>query len=154
MIDPKFDSADPFREGLAQVKNEEETYGFVDKDGEEQICFDYVFAYDFHEGLALVKKKENATIRWGYIDMAGRMKKSIQCEKAGDFHDGMAWIKIDGKYGYVKKQSQSRLALDIFPEYDLAYDFHEGLAKVELDGKYGYIDKDGNAVTEIIYDIA
>ena len=150
----KYDEAFAFREGLARVGGNDHGihYGFIDKNGKEITPLIYKRAHDFHEGMAAIEKYLNGNTLWGYISTSGLEKIKCKFEEAGDFHDGMAKIKYNGKWGYIKKQSWQEW--DITPKYDIAYDFHEGLAKVELNGKYGYIDKEGNAVTEIIYDIA
>ena len=54
VIEPQYDKADMFAEGLAAVKIDEK-YGFIDKNGESVIEPIFWYAQHFSEGLAAVK---------------------------------------------------------------------------------------------------
>jgi len=54
VVEPVYDSALEFREGLARVKKDGK-FGFIDKSGKVVIDFYLDFAWFFHEGLALAE---------------------------------------------------------------------------------------------------
>jgi hypothetical protein len=54
VVQPKYDDAEDFKEGLAQVKLNRK-WGFIDKTGKEILPPKYDYAKYFQEGLAEVK---------------------------------------------------------------------------------------------------
>ena len=98
-------------------------------------------AFDFHEGLARVKKED----KMGFIDMTGKMVIPYQWRIAGDFSEGLAMVKDD--YGEYFIDRTGDIVINCPSDYSLGGDsFHEGLVVVERDGKHGYMDKRGNIV--------
>ena len=67
VIEPQFDNAGCFSEGLAYVEVGEK-YGYIDKKGKIAVKPQFDFAWDFSEGLAGVKLGEKS----GYIDKSGK----------------------------------------------------------------------------------
>ena len=73
VINPQFDSANDFREGLAEVRiGDDKTgkWGYIDKQGKMVINpqFDCDFSCGvFSEGLAAVRIGDDKTGKWGYI---------------------------------------------------------------------------------------
>ncbi len=156
-------------------------YGFVDSDNHELLIpFAYDWAFDFSEGLALVKKngkwgyidktgkvaipftyngasnfREDLALvgkngKWGYIDKTGKVAIPFIYDDAGFFSKGMATVCKNKKWGYIDKTG--KVAIPFI--YDFAADFSEGLARVKKDGKWGYIDKTGKVAIPSIYDFA
>ena len=69
VINPQFDSANDFREGLAAVRigdHKTGKWGYIDKQGKIAINFQFNFANDFSEGLAAVRIGDDKTGKWGY----------------------------------------------------------------------------------------
>ena len=55
VIEPQFDDAEDFSEGLAQV-GKDGKWGFIDKSGKVVIEPQYDYVGDFSEGLAKVRR--------------------------------------------------------------------------------------------------
>ena len=141
VIEPRFDRAGSFSEGLAFVFMDEKL-GFIGKDGAFVIPPKFETAWDFHEGLAPVRIGE----KWGFVDRAGEFSIPPQFEWARPFSEGLAHVAM-GKQreGYIDKSG--RLAVPAV--FAVAGDFSEGVAFASPDGrKYGFIDHSGKYVIE------
>ena len=98
VIQPTFDEAFQFAEGLACVEMGEKL-GFIDGEGKVVIDFQYDCANSFSDGLACVTKDDKT----GYIDQSGKYVFEPIYEKATPFKDGKAMIKQDGKWGVLSQ---------------------------------------------------
>ena len=67
-INPQFDHAGEFSEGLAVVWIGDK-WGFIDKSGQYKINPQFDYAQEFSEGLAGVRIGD----KWGYIDKSGQL---------------------------------------------------------------------------------
>ncbi len=120
------------------------TYGFVDSDNHELLIpFAYDWAFDFSEGLALVKKNG----KWGYIDKTGKVAIPFTYNGASNFREGLALVGKNGKWGYIDKTG--KVAIPFI--YDDAGFFSKGMATVCKNKKWGYIDKTGKVAIPFIY---
>ncbi len=100
VINPQFDGAWSFSEGLAMVGSGgwgTRKYGYIDKTGKYVIAPQFDKALSFSGGLARVKIGG----KWGYIDMTGKLVIAPQFDKALSFSGGLARVKIGGKWGYI-----------------------------------------------------
>ncbi len=134
-IDPRFDLAGPFSEGLASIRISERE-GYIDSRG--KIVFEAVFqsARSFSEGLASVQIEN----KWGFIDRSGKQVIKPQFDRADSFSEGLAAVSnVNKNWGYVNKDGQ----FVIQPKYELAGPFTKGLARVKVKGKWGYINTIG-----------
>ncbi|MBS3030609.1 MAG: WG repeat-containing protein [Dolichospermum sp. DET50] len=145
VIQPQFDSADDFSEGMAVIRIGKK-YGYVDTMGELLIPPQFDFTLDFSEGLAMV----NIDNKYGYISKNGQLIIPPQFDDASDFYEGLTMVEIDNKYGYIGKNGQ----FVIPPQFDDAWDFCESLARIKIDNKYGYIGKSGQFVIPPQFDDA
>ena len=119
-------------------------WGYVDNQGKAKIGFNYDYAFPFHDGLAIVKKKSG----FGAIDSTG--KEVIQCKfnyLGTNFSNGLC-VYASGtpshyKYGYINENGD----VVIKAQYKYAKTFSEGLAFVE-DSKSNklYINTKGEQV--------
>ena len=146
-----YDLANDFHEGLAKVLKGDK-YSFIDKAGKEVILitYDNVYASDFREGLAMVRKDEDGGFKskYGFIDKTGKEVVPMIYDYAHDFNEGLACVKKENKFGFIDKKNK-----EVIPcIYDGAGDFHEGLAKVSKGGKCGFIDKTGKEIISMIYE--
>lgn len=73
VIEPKFESAFSFSEGLAGAKNEDTGCGYIDKFGNWVIKPQFYWVWEFQEGFAMVAPNGNRDSRekTGYIDRNG-----------------------------------------------------------------------------------
>lgn len=136
IIQPQFDYAGEFSEGLAFVNTTDNKRCLIDMAGNiislpEQIDL----AWPFHEGLAQFISEK----KYGYIDKGGNIIVDPQFDFADPFSDGMARVTVDHKVGFIDKTGK----MVITPQYEAANSFSEGLAPVKIDKKWGFIDKTG-----------
>jgi hypothetical protein len=132
VINPQFDYARPFSEGLSAV--------LVGTRKDNSIGY-------------------SPDLKWGFIDKTARYVAVPQFSQVTSFKEGFAAVCVgncefggDGKEGYIDKMGK----FVINPQFDSAYAFSNGLAQVEM-GRYnptepelspkrGYIDKTGKYV--------
>ncbi len=156
-IQPKYEDAEFFSEGLARVKVYGK-WGFIDETGNMAIQRQYENVGDFSDGLAKVE----VSGKWGYIDTKGNTVIAPKYGRAEDFHEGLAAVRDGGwlsaKWAFIDKNGKI-VAGSLGKEEGAAYregataprrefsevgDFSEGMARVKIDGKWGYIDNSGN----------
>ncbi len=141
-VEPVYEDAHPFSDGLAAVKREG-TWGYVDGRGKIRIPLQYSSAAPFSDGLALVE--DDAGQR--FIDAAGRTVidvsrirwrrggKDLPVVADGPFFDGLAAFRVilrgetpDVLTGFI--DGQGRIVVE--PTFTYAYAFHGGYAKVQV----------------------
>jgi WG containing repeat len=154
VIEPRFDEAHDFSEGLAYVQSQN-LKGFIDRSGRLIIRFPKnmwarlePFGYGFHEGrAAVVLDGETA-----FIDRTGK----ITCRGytgAAAFSEGLAAVTLDAgehaRYGFVDPDGHMKIRAEFIPVLGAHLRiaslsrFAEGLASVRLGKDYGFIDKTG-----------
>ena len=145
VIEPQFDFAGDFHEGVAGVSlwviDEVlmESYG-IDKEGNKIDCLDGFDAQsNFHEGLAGVMDPDE---KWGYIDKEGYWAIEPKYDGTWDFNNGIAMVTYKDRYGYIDTKGN----WVVEPQFDEAEEFENGLAMVRLGNKEGYIDTEGKWV--------
>lgn len=143
VIEPKFDDAKDFYEGLAPAKLDGK-WGYIDKTGEFVIHPQFDRADIFSSGVAAVEVDD----KWGYIDKTGEFIILPSQDKPTRFVEGLASFvsEENGKVGY--KDTTGNFVIE--PEYDYVdrY-FVEGYAFVSKDisdifSSRGFIDREGN----------
>ncbi|NNE45226.1 MAG: WG repeat-containing protein [Rhodothermales bacterium] len=134
-----------FSEGVALYEGSDDSYGFIDRDGNPVIPAQYASARAFSEGKAAIKISD----RWGFID---RQKKTVISPKyisAGSFGNKLAPVRDGGNsWGYVDATG----TMVIQPSYEDARSFNDGVAAVMMNQKWGYIDRDGNQLVATEFD--
>ena len=131
LLEPQFDAARNFSDGMAEVLKDGK-WGYINKQGKFVIPPQFDEIRNFSDGMAVVIKDG-----WGYINKQGTIVIPPQFDEARDFSDGMAMVLKDGKYGCINKQG----TIVIPPQFDDSWGFSDGMAAVEKDGKWGYIKK-------------
>lgn len=175
IIEPQFEQAMEFNEGLACVESGEK-WGFVNLKGEFVIPAKYDYPGTFHDGLAKVGNHKSISVgvpRYIFID---KTDKDVFGEKytfAEDFNNGVSYVKTEdgkGKYIDLKGNTLDSVQVNLHP---LVYNhfkytkrpFGGELSKsLVLDKKtgnpvdvkysksnYGYTDEMGHPATEAIY---
>ena len=119
-------------------KSKELLWGYIDGDGAVVIAPRFHGAWDFHEGLAMVR----IDYARGYIDTAGNFVVSPVFQGGGDFHEGLACVMEDDKWGYIDRTGNIVIPLS----FDKAEDFRDGKAKVCVGQEWFFIDKEGKRI--------
>ena len=136
VINPQFDDAGRFSEGLACVKVGAK-WGYINKSGDYVVTprFNNLFGNAFSEGLA----SGEVDGKWEYINKSGEYVASPQFDWVYPFYEGLAIVKVGDKRGYIN----TSMEYVINPQFDDASSFSEGLARVKVGRKWGYINKSG-----------
>lgn len=117
LIQPQYDSAFDFSEGLARVCLDSR-WGFIDYTGAFVIPPQYASAGDFYEGRAtatptkdLAQAAAIRSDRVGYIDRSGKFVIPPQFTRAGRFSEGLACVKAENIDGFIDRTGT--LVIDI-----------------------------------------
>ena len=172
-INPTFDDALPFSDGLAAVQIGKE-WGFVDTAGQLIIRPDFKAAYYFREGVGmaaldsgdvLIDKSGNVLAsgfglvdlvstgrvpvtkdgKNGYLDLQGRVAIPLVYDGGRRFSNGVAAVKKGDKWGYVDPAGRTVIPL----EFDEAGEFGNGLAPARRGSRTGFINKSGGFVFDL-----
>lgn len=146
-INPQFDRATFFRNGIALVKLGS-LWGYIDTKGNYIINPVYKEATIFQDGVAWTVKENGAPTA---IDTKGNTLFTLkEAVSVSNFSEGLATYTVFDsdseytyKYGYVNKSGETVIP----PTLEYATEFSEGLAAVGgPNRKYGYINKKGEVV--------
>ncbi|HET6569464.1 MAG TPA: WG repeat-containing protein [Rhodothermales bacterium] len=152
VIDPQFQEAASFGEGLALVRSDWR-YGYIDASGAFAIQPRYDDAGSFHDDRAAVRIDG----RWGYIDRDGKIVINPQFTGANDFSEGRAFIRTARYDWEYIDPSGNVIRTANTPEFEEIDDaaFSNGLALYRShDDMYGYLDKNGEPVIPAQYNAA
>ena len=144
IIEPQFDGAGDFQDGLALVKIDWRR-GYIDKAGAYAIEPQFQLANSFSEGLACVMLDD----KWGYIGKDGSFVIPLQYDKAMDFHDGIAQVEIGNEWFYIDK-SGNRVPDPNSTQEPFSEQAEWPMRKVEGD-KIGYVNESGEFVIKPAY---
>ncbi len=138
-----------FSEGLAAVGKKGKE-GYIDKNGNIVIPFQYDRAGNFQEGLAAVQRGRS----WGYIDQKGDVIIPFQFEEAFIFREGLASVKKDDRWRVINNVG----AVIFETDYEYIYPFHEDIAIVDIRENQSWntttsnlIDTEGNLLFQKNY---
>lgn len=149
IISPWYSNATDFSEGIAAFE-ENEKWGFIDKEGKIIIEPQFGYASDFSEGLAAFTDIiDNEFGKWGYIDIKGGIVIPQKFEIAANFINGYA--KVKDKKGLTSFIDKSGNLIHDY-QYELTYNYHENLAAVKIDSKWGFIDTEGQFIIQPKFD--
>lgn len=96
LIQPQFDEAFAFSEGLACVERDEKL-GYIDVTGNIVIDYKYDCASSFKDGKAVVVVDEKC----GYIDKEGNYVIEPTFDIATPFENGRAIVRAEGRWGIL-----------------------------------------------------
>ena len=166
-----------FEPELFPVANDSEKWGYINKNGEVLIPFQFETAYAFTEGLAGVKIDGG---KLGYINLNGEFEIPASYAYGSYFHNGTALV-LDKEVNYLintkgEKISDESSDMDFFNEKWVAYKkgglygikdlsgkivkapfctdfmgYSEGLAAVKIQGKWCFMDESLNLVIKTPY---
>jgi hypothetical protein len=145
VIEPKFEGAQDFAEGVASVSFNGK-WGYIDPTGQFVIEPQFDYADNFSEGLAAVVQEG----KWGFIDSTGQFAVEPQYDGASRFSEGLAVAYVAGQGGFINPSGGVVIPF----QFQAASNFSEGLAAVSPTGKWGYVDPSGKMVVEAQYDFA
>ena len=142
---------DLFKENITPVSispQNQNSWGFIDKTGKTVVRFDYDWAEQYQDGMAIVCKNG----LYGFLDNTGRQVMPLQFEDVWSFSEGLAAVRKNGLWGFIDKQGK----WVIQPSYlELPFgspiEFHEGLAIVRTASGTGVINTAGEMVIAPIY---
>lgn len=147
VIEPQFESASDFRDGMAVVKKNDQ-YGVINEKGEVIIDFQFDYLGSFVEGMAAFKVDTEQGQKYGFINTNGEKIIEAKYDRVSNFHDGLAWVDIAGKFGYVDQHGNEVIPISIetptnvsgYTFLDGWYVFKDGYAIVQKDGKWGVLE--------------
>ncbi|HRY20682.1 MAG TPA: WG repeat-containing protein, partial [Flexilinea sp.] len=96
IIEPQYDYAGDFSEGLAKVEQNWK-WGFINTAGEPVIPIQFDDVRSFYEGLAVVKQEG----KYGFVNTSGQIVIEPQYDLAGFFFNGLADVIKNGKEFYI-----------------------------------------------------
>ncbi|MDC1067962.1 WG repeat-containing protein [Candidatus Kapabacteria bacterium] len=145
-----------YREGMHRVKlidDNQETWAYLNENGEVLFKVKYDVAKDFYEGMALVaneSRNPDFPRTYGFINKYGKEIVPPKYKDAIVFQEGLAYVMNDKERGYINKTGQFEIKL---ADTIVGYRFSEGVASVsDPKFKHGLIDRKGNLISEFIYD--
>lgn len=150
VIEPKYDSVEPFQNGRAIVKINYK-YGLIDESGKEITSVKYGTFFNFSDELAFVAEGSvyafgnKSSFNSGFIDKSGNVVIPLKYENGSSFSENLATVKQNGKWGYIDKSGKTFLPFI----YDETNFFKDGLAFVSQNGEWNLIDKTGTAKFKI-----
>lgn len=155
IINPQFQFATAFRDGIALVKTTGENgkWGYIDKDGKFVVNATYKEATVFQEGIAWVVSENAAPTA---IDKNGEIKFTLkEAEEVRLFSDDLAaFSKADSTstlWGFVDKSGKQV----INPQFQQVGYFSDGKCAIQnKEGKWGYMDKSGKIIINYQFDNA
>ena len=140
IVDPIYDKAASFSEGLAVVTKDDKA-GFIDTTGKIVIPLQFKDEVgEFKNGMAKIEIED----RYGFIDRTGNFRIKPIYDEVTDFEEGLAAVKTNNKWGFVNSEGEFVIKL----QYMNIGVFYHGLAPVLVDGKWGSINKKGEIVVQ------
>jgi|GEM_PF-4202616 len=130
-----------FKDGLAWVKSGK-TYGFIDKNGQLTIPFEYQIVSDFEDGHAVARKNG----LFGCIDTRGKAVIPFAYDGIDIPKGNICRVKKgkgrEGNWGAINLQNK-----EIIPfEYSLIYPFNNGVARMRKGRSWGLINDKGKVI--------
>lgn len=119
----------------------EQLWGYINKEGEYVVEPKFHDAWNFHEGLAVVK------VEWarGYIDRDGNYVIEPKYQYAGPFRDGKARVMLDDVWEFIDHEGNTLGAADPVKMEDDSVAEEEPLPTLK-GKKFGYTDAEGKFV--------
>src|SRR5574344_1402282 len=116
-------------QSLFPDKNDKDKYGYIDRDGNMVLKYEYKEAGPFVEGKAKVCKGD----KWGYINESGKEVIPLKYSDIDVWNNGYCRVAVGGstKEGYLKGAKYGIISQNgdyvLKPEYDEIGPFKNGL---------------------------
>jgi len=138
VIEPKFDMAEMFSEGLSAVEIGKK-WGYIDTTGNYVLQPKYEYAGSFHNGLASFRAND----KYGFLNRQWQEVIKPQFEWVDEFSEDLCVVRSDkDKYGYI--DIAGKLIVNF--QFQFANKFENERAKVQINNLWGAIDKTGRLV--------
>jgi len=144
-IQPQFDSAARFSDGLALAKVAGK-WGYIDVSGRQVIAAKFEDARSFSEGLGTMLLRDSTGAAWRIIDKTRRAVVRSRFDQPVVFSEGRAWFATRRCWSGCIDRVGDTIIKPTFPYENRP--FSEGLAYVLFRGRHGYIDKNGKVAIE------
>ncbi len=135
VIEPKYDFAEDFSEGLACVG-----YRIKKEDADEEVVKRQSWRFDPNFPPFEFGEVQDSVCLYGFINTKGEVIVEPQFDSAKAFSEGMSLIGIGDKSGYINRSG--KIVIELRSDW-MPRDFSEGLAVVSVDEEYIFIDKQG-----------
>ena len=146
-----------FSEGLALVKEVDDSSYYIDKKGKKSQQKNIGSEF-FTEGFSPKQIRgeefwggpplpDSSLVVWSYINSNGELATDKEFEEAGYFSDGLAIVKNNGKYGVIN--TAFNIVIDC--KYDNLYEADVDLFTAKVGDKWGLIDSTDKVIADFIY---
>ncbi|MDX2002737.1 MAG: WG repeat-containing protein [Chitinophagales bacterium] len=140
VIEPKFDMAEMFSEGLSAVQMGDK-WGYIDESGSYILEPQFEYAGSFHQGLASVRIND----LYGFINRKGELVVKPQYAWVDKFSENLCVVRNEeGMHGYIDTTGNTTIPF----KYNYANSFKNGEAKVQVNKLWGAIDKSGKFIEQ------
>jgi hypothetical protein len=135
-----------FKDGLLAAQKDG-LWGYINKENDVVIDFEYQWVSNFYDGEAIVLKNEVFDL----IDTSGKsVLAKTYVDLIRDWNTGTIKFKENNLYGLM--DNDGKIIMEA--TYASIGDFYEDRAVVKKDNKFGYIDIDGKLVVDCEYKLA
>ena len=133
------------------MPNGKDKFGFIDISGKTVVDFQYDWAEQFFDGLAMVVKDG----KYGYINTAGEVVIPLEFDGAEHFSEGLAAVEVNGRWGFMDTSGKVVIDPQYLPRiWGSPMIFCEGLAAVRTETGTGFINKSGEMLVPAVYSSA
>jgi len=133
------------------MPNGKDKFGFIDITGKTVVDFQYDWAEQFFNGLAMVVKEG----KYGYINTEGEVVIPLQFDGAEHFSEGLAAVEVNGRWGFIDTSGKFIIKPEYLPRiWGSPMIFCEGLAAVRTETGTGFINTRGEIVVPAVYSSA
>ena len=123
----------------------------------KNVLAQYDDIWDFHEGLAKVRKGGIMTGTFGFVDAKGHEVISCVYDFATEFKGGLCSVKKDDKYGFINPKGEVIVPI-IYEEVGSFTDDLAPVATLKPNSRYaklwGFINKKGEVIVPIENEVA
>ena len=130
------------------MPNGKDKFGFINISGKTVVDFQYDWAEQFFDGLAMVVKDG----KYGYINTAGEVVIPLEFDGAEHFSEGLAAVEVNGRWGFIDTSGKFIIKPEYLPRiWGSPMIFCEGLAAVRTETGTGFINTRGEIVVPTVY---
>ena len=167
VIEPRYDVATEFRDGLAAVAlghpdDGDVEWGYIDTTGSWIVEPSFASATSFSEDSAVVTLRGYGSqgLQYGWVDPAGTLRFGSEWAVIQPYAEGLAAVAVAGEFGKLHFGFVGASGTPVIArQFDAVGDFSQGRAAIGQtdDGgevKWGYIDATGTVVVQPQYQFA